>query len=138
MEILIDNKFHTISYDKDSQICYHITKATTIAMLEDDFRQMLLTWKELVMRVGPRLLLVDNREFNFPVSPDLQTWAAKNINVPVMALDNVQKFCFIMPEEFVANLSIVQLTTETSNMTNQAQIEYFSELEEGKTWLLAQ
>lgn len=138
MEILIDNKFNTISYDQGNHIYYHITKAATIAMSEGEFKNMLLKWKELIIKRAPQLILVDNREFNFPISPDLQAWAAKNISVPVMNMDSVQKFCFIMPEEFVSNLSIAQLTTETNHMTSQAQIQYFSELEEGKTWLLAQ
>lgn len=135
MEMLINDKFNKITLDSETGIHYHITKAETTFMRESEFKDMLLAWKKTVFETEPALILVDNREFQFPISPTMQMWVAENISAPVLALESVTRFCFVMPEEFIANLSISQLTAESNNLSTDTQMKYFASKEEAEQWL---
>ncbi len=137
METLFSNKFNDIVYNEQNGIHYHITKEATSSMSEQEFREMLLNWKKVMSESQVKLILVDNRNFQFPISPELQTWTAQNISTPVLALDSVQKFCFVLPEEFIAQLSISQLTSESNNISQAEQLKYFANPEQAEEWLLA-
>ena len=137
METLIDDKFNKIILDSESGIHYQIVKAETALIRESELQDMLLTWKKTVFETQAALLLVDNRKFQSAVSPEMQIWAAENISAPVLALDSVTKFCFVMPEEFVANLSVSQLTTESSKVAGNTLMKYFANKEEAEQWLMS-
>lgn len=135
METLFDDKYNKVLFDKAISLHYNINKAATIYMSEEQFKTLLFKWKTSVFNTQPRLILVDNRALQFPVSPDLQLWTVENISTPVLEMPVVEKFCFVMPEEFISNLSIAQLTGEANIKTGKNKIRYFSNLEEAKAWL---
>ena len=135
MEILVNDKYNEIFFDKELSFHYNINKASTLYMSEHQFRELLLKWKASVFEMKPRLILVDNREFNFPISPDLQLWMVENISTPVLEMPGVEKFCFVVPEELISKLSITQLTDEANEKTDKNEIRYFGSLEEAKLWL---
>lgn len=137
METLFNSRFDEIILNKQTEILYHVTKPETVKMYEHEFKEMLLNWKKHVFTINPRLILIDNLQFLFPISPDLQIWAAENVGNPILSLDSVQKLCFVMPEEFIARLSISQLTDEANAISDNTQMKYFSNKVEASGWLLS-
>lgn len=137
METLINDQYNEIFFDQELSLHYNINKATTLHMSENQFRELLIKWKDSVFAIKPRLVLVDNRAFHFPISPDLQQWMVEHISTPVLEMPCVEKFCFVMPEEFISNLSLSQLADEANNDTDKNKIHYFGDLEEAKAWLKA-
>lgn len=105
MEKIIDNEFNEISFDKETSLHCHIVKAASSKMFADDFKAMLITWRETVFKLQPQLLLIDNRKQLFPISPDLQAWITEEVGAPVMHLPYVKN---IMPEDFITRLSMSQ------------------------------
>lgn len=105
MEKIIDNEFNEISFDKETSLHCHIVKATSSKMFADDFKAMLITWRETVFKLQPQLLLIDNRKQLFPISPDLQAWITEEVGAPVMHLPYVKN---IIPENFITRLSMSQ------------------------------
>ncbi|WP_299461971.1 hypothetical protein [uncultured Microscilla sp.] len=135
MEILTKNEFNDIFFDQKLSLHYNINKSETLYMNENEFREMLLNWRASVFEIKPRLVLVDNREFQYPISPELQLWMVEHISTPVLEMPSVDKFCFVMPEEFIAHLSITQFTEEANNVIEENHIRYFGSLTEAMTWL---
>ncbi|OJJ14552.1 hypothetical protein BKI52_43025 [marine bacterium AO1-C] len=134
METLIDNKYNRIYLDPEYSIHYHITKKETMYMSEEEFKDMLFRWKQTIFDTRPKYSIVDNRDFNFFISPDLQVWTAENI--ANSAYEILEKFCFVMPEEFIANLSIAQLTDEVNQKNEEKKMHYFSDIAQAKNWVL--
>ncbi|WP_299460853.1 hypothetical protein [uncultured Microscilla sp.] len=135
METLFSDQYNDILYDKESNIHYHVTQPTTAQMTEAEFRQMLLNWKRLVLPYKPQCILIDNLNFHFPVSPDLQDWVVQNITTPVLAIGSVIKYSFVLPEEFISQLSISQFTDEAKNASSEDVIRYFPSREAAEAWL---
>lgn len=134
MEILVDNRYNQIYFDHQTSIHYHITKKDTMHMSEEEFKDMLFVWKKSIATIRPQYSLVDNRNFNFFIAPDLQVWVSQNITNP--AVEKLDKFCFVMPEEFIANLSITQLTQEANQTNNEKKVHFFGDFEKAKQWIL--
>ncbi|OJJ23899.1 hypothetical protein BKI52_05990 [marine bacterium AO1-C] len=136
MKEFVNDQFNRVYFDESNAIHYHITKADTAIMLEHDFKEMLLKWKESVFEVNPKKILVNNLEFDFPISPELQMWTVANASKPVMELPSVEKFCFVMPTELVPKLSVSQLTQESNKMGGRIQLRFFGSYENAHNWLL--
>ncbi|EAY25974.1 hypothetical protein [Microscilla marina] len=135
MEILIKDKFNDILFDQKLSLHYNTNKSDTFDMSESEFREMLLKWRASVFETKPRLVLVDNREFQYPISPEIQLWMVEHISTPVLEMPGVDKFCFVMPEEFISHLSITQFTEEANNVIEKNHIRYFGSLTEAMAWL---
>ncbi|HAS47281.1 MAG TPA: hypothetical protein DCS93_42785 [Microscillaceae bacterium] len=136
MEILIDNKYNQIYIDQDTGIHYHITKKDTMYMSEEEFKDMLLKWKQSILTIRPKYSIVDNRDFNFFIAPEMQLWTVENIANEVYKV--LEKSCFVMPEEFIANLSVAQLTDEVNQKEEEQRMHYFSTMEKAKSWILSE
>lgn len=135
METLFSDKFNDIYYNPTNGIHYHITKPETIRMTEPEFKEMVLNWKKVMLEVTPQFILIDNRDFQFPITPDLQTWIAQNVSIPVLSQASVKKSCFVLPKEFIAQLSVSQLTEEAKNAAQGEVVRYFSDKKEAEEWL---
>lgn len=138
MKIISTDQYNENTYDPELKLYCHTAKPGTTYMTEADFKEMLLQWKKNVFDIMPTYLLVDNRLLDFPISPDLQEWIKVNIGVPATNLECVKKLCYVMPEEFIANLSMSQYTDEHIQMlkNTNTQLKYFNSVEEAKAWLL--
>ena len=138
MELIIRDQFNEILFDNDAQLHLHTTKSATGNMSEKEFKNMLLKWKETVFECKPKFLLIDNRELDFPISPDLQEWITIHMAHPVAMLASVSKICYIMPNEFISKLSITQLTDQQDEEVEGAKFKYVGTPEEAKQWFASQ
>ncbi|WP_299460849.1 hypothetical protein [uncultured Microscilla sp.] len=135
METLFSDQFNDILYNKENGIHYHVTKPTTAQMTETEFKQMLLNWKQLMVSHNPRWILVDSLNLHFPVSPELQNWLVQNITIPVLAIGSIIKSSFVLPQEFISQLSVSQFMDEASNVSPKNNLQYFSSREAAEIWL---
>lgn len=137
MEVLVDDRYNKMYIDEEASIHYHITKKDTMYMTEQEFRDMLMTYKGSVIENKPSLILIDNRELQFPISPDLQDWITQHVTIPIIQTGLTGKCCFVLPKELISKLSISQLSQEMSAAQNIMKLKYFADFEEAKNWLLA-
>ncbi|EAY24891.1 hypothetical protein [Microscilla marina] len=135
METLFSDQFNDITYNKENGIHYHITKPATAQMTEAEFKQMLLNWKQLMLSCNPQWVLVDSLNFQFPISPDLQNWVVQNITMPVLTIGSIIKSSFVLPEEFISQLSVSQFTDEANHVSPKNNLQYFSSREAAEVWL---
>ncbi len=136
MEILFTDQYHETIFDPISQIHQHTAKPATVNMSEEEFKDMIKTWKETVFKANPTYLLIDNRDLNFPISPTLQEWVMMNAGIPAMNLSSVKKLCFVIPKELISRLSVTQLSDDQEKIVESAEMAYFDNLESAHTWLL--
>lgn len=70
-------------------------------------------------------MLVDSTDFNFPVLPESQSWAAENhINL------GVPKVGFILSKDVFAQVSIEMAVDQFSGIDTQ----YFDDIEAARKW----
>ncbi|HAS44589.1 MAG TPA: hypothetical protein DCS93_29185 [Microscillaceae bacterium] len=135
MDVLITNQYQETTFDPVNRIHQLTAKPATIRMSDEGFKEMLIDWKETVLKTHPTYLLVNNRFLDFPISPTLQAWTMANI-IPALRLDSVKKLCFVMPMEFISRLSLSQLSYDQAQMIENVKMAYFDNLERAHEWLL--
>ncbi|EAY25973.1 hypothetical protein [Microscilla marina] len=135
METLLKDKFNDILFDQKLSLHYNTNKSETLHMSESEFKTLLLKWRASIFETKPRLVLVDNRELQYPISPELQLWMVENITTPILEMPSVDKFCVIVPQEFISHLSMNQLTEEVNQVIKQNPVRHFDNLTEAMAWL---
>ncbi len=129
---LYENKFITISLDKDQDTIQMKWYASTEMALEDDFKDWNRTLVKLVDEHQPSRMLADTQTYFFTINEELQEWSKVNI-FEAFARAGVRKLALVMSEEIIAQMSLEQFVDkyEGREITNA----YFKTLEEAKNWL---
>ncbi|AFM04437.1 hypothetical protein Fleli_2053 [Bernardetia litoralis DSM 6794] len=133
-KLLYQDEYISITFEEENNLLIDTWNEKSENLSEERFKNLLLKFKEMVEQSNPKYVLTDVSTFMLPMTPELQEWTVNTITVPLSKEKDYSKHGFIMPQEFIANLSIEQFTEET-NM-NAVITRYFDELKEAKKWLL--
>lgn len=131
MKILHQDEFSEMKFDEKTGIQYHILYATTEKMTNQQFQEMLLIWLQTTIATKASKSMVDTRDMQFPITPELQEWLVNH----VVLKSPIKKSAFIVPTAFIENLAIGQFIDEA----NEAGIKtegYFATVEAAEAWLL--
>lgn len=136
--ILHKTSFAEYQYDEKNRTMYSNWFIETEHMKPKDFEYEMTRWAEVSKEVNPSLIYDFCCNFIYTIDPEQQIWMAHVLN-PAWIEAGVQKYAHIVPEEFIANLSVEQMFEEFFNMNleNQFEIRHFAEeaQEEAKAWL---
>ncbi|WP_026999557.1 hypothetical protein [Eisenibacter elegans] len=134
MNVLKENNWISVSYDASNKHLRATWKPESADMPEDDFRAINSFYVTCFQHHTITSFLIDSREFNFPISPEAQTWVGEEI-IPAVINLGLSRLAFMMSKEFIAQLSIEQTMEEGGNVP--FQIKYFSDLDEAQAWCFA-
>jgi hypothetical protein len=134
METIYEDDYIKISIEPSEKIISDVWTKETQNMSAKKFKEILLIIKEIAEENKLKYILSDARQFLFLITPELQEWTIGNITIPLVQEVNFAKQSFIMPIEFIANLSIEQFTEESN--INGIQTKYFADMAEAREWLL--
>lgn len=136
MEVLFQNQYATITYDRENNLFLDIWTSETADLSEDDFKDIISSWQQLVVEHQVKLALTDMADFQIPLTPELQDWLVEQVLHPT-SKHAYSKHAFVIPTEFFAHLSLEQIIEDGNENAHNLQMKYFEDLEEGKGWLLA-
>lgn len=137
---LYNDKYCSVSLDEEGEFYEYHWYSATETMNDEDFKEVIknisapLEGKKL-----PRLkALLNNRDFLFSISPDLQEWHARFVTAKVRStVENpaLNKTAMIVSTDFINQLSIEQTMDENEETNNYGEVRYFTEVEEARAWL---
>lgn len=136
---IVESKFCSIYFDEDLQLYEQYWHKESEDMEDDDYKKIHIEWvsKLVENQYDIAFFLLDNRENNFSMSPELQEWQAENILAKV--LENLPspdvKVAILQSEDFISQLSIEQAMEE--NQEADETTRYFDNEVEAKEWLLS-
>lgn len=136
MEIYIHNQFNEISLDQQQSILHQTIKSATTAMSEDQFKKMLLKWKQTALIAKAQSFLIDSQALEFSVSPALQTWIKDYVTFPVINQLSIQKIAFVVPEKKPQQVALNWFLVDITEIKRVAKVKHFTQLNEAKKWLL--
>lgn len=135
MEILYENKYGVISFDKKRSFIKMVRLAETKHMSEKEYKETMLKLRDSVIVKKAKYALLDNRELHFVVRPKLQDWA--NIEIVAPAFKNsLERVAFVEGEDLFANISSQQ-TMEDNDKTKKP-FRYFNNENKAMEWLIHQ
>ena len=139
---IVENKYTSVHFDEDLNLYEQVWNTETEDMEEEEYKdiitQLIATLEDKVDSYIIHNYLLDNRNFLFSMSPEMQEWNAKNSTqffVDLMekqGLDSV-KNAIIVSADFISQLSIEQAFEE--NQEGEQYTKYFEEEQEAREWL---
>lgn len=106
----------------------------TATMTEEQYKQEQLQTLEFVLKYQPKNLLINSRQLQFIITPDLQDWTNAHLVNPCIEA-GVEKFAFVMPEGIIAQVAIHQAIDD--NPVQKSRTAFFSDKEQAFQWLQA-
>jgi hypothetical protein len=131
MEKLYESEFKVTLYEPENSLIINNWKDEK-EMTDEDFKEEIISWVELVEKYNPENLIADTRKFNYTVSVELQEWNEKKV-FPRLANAGVKKFAVIESEELVAQLSLEQTMDVAGDVM---QHQFFTSQDEARAWML--
>lgn len=134
MKTVYIGRFMYIEYDEANSVMLSRWDKSD-QMTEDDFRSEMIEYKNFAVAHKVRNYLVDNRAMYFAISPALQVWVNENI-FPFTMHPEARKFAIVMPEDFIAQISLEQTIEEGEKTIGAVKTRYFDSLEKAHSWIL--
>ncbi|EAY30433.1 STAS/SEC14 domain-containing protein [Microscilla marina] len=134
MEILKENQFIKIYFDKEQELIIDEWLPETRHMTADDFKANLRLWLGLVKQHHPKKSMIDVRKIQFMIEPELQEWASQHVLMPAFQA-GLQKIATVLPPSLFEQVSIQQALEEPKAV---AQRRFFDDEAEAKQWLFSQ
>ncbi|HAS39313.1 MAG TPA: hypothetical protein DCS93_02485 [Microscillaceae bacterium] len=140
---IIENKYTSIFFDEDLELYEQYWYPESEDMEEEEYKETITYMLEYITEKNYVLLnyLLDNRDFLFSMSPEMQEWQASNVASVLVKLLEKQgqspqdiKTAIITSEDFISQLSIEQAMEE--NEVSELTTRYFEDEQEAREWLL--
>ncbi len=125
------SKFQEIKYNEDKKLLIQTWTKESEYLEEENFKSEMLEFRNFFNQNEPDKILIDHRNFKFPVIPELQDWINKNINSKLS--EQKAKTAFIVSSDFFTSVSVEQTINEKSG--EQMYSKFFENIEEAEKWL---
>ena len=99
---------------------------------EADWKESVLQWSELNIKYKPVYLLVDERLFDFMITPNLQLWTNEKLIKPAV-MSGAKRVALISNDDIFVQTAVEQLLDEKE--AKPLEIMYFTEVEKAEKWL---
>lgn len=132
MKKIHDSRFQTIYHDSETNMLFVVRKEETDEMNDDDYKFELFKIRDFIEEYGSPTMIIDERKFNFPITPNLQLWLAKEIFPSVIAF-GLKKIAFIESKDIFVTVSIDQTINEAD--TNGLEIKHFDNKDAALNWV---
>lgn len=137
--ILYESKFAKHTYQPSTKTLFSDWSPATFEMSREDFKIEIEAWLNVFKKEKILYLFDRCSDFIYPIAPDEQIWMANLLNPEWIKL-GLKKYAHLVPEEFIANLSVDQMFDEFFNMNLEGQypINHFSDEQEQEAldWLI--
>jgi hypothetical protein len=101
-------------------------------MTQDDWKGSVYKWAEIIIKYKPVYQVVDERSFNFIITPDLQKWLNDNL-VQIAYVNGMKKVAMIINSDIFIQTSVKQSLEEKH--ATLLDIQYFHTIMEAENWL---
>lgn len=124
---IFSSNFLQTNFYPEHKIVEFIWLPTTANLDEAGYRKQVMHQLQSVKDKKPTAMVIDGRDFNFLVVPELQQWVDQEIS-PQYIEAGVKEMAVVLPGEIFSQAAIEQLLEETS--TSQIKTRYFETIDE--------
>ena len=134
MQTLFQDVYKTVSYDASKSYLLVRWHENTVLMDEAGYKEIMLTYREIIEKFHPDYVIIDTRKFYFTIAPEVQEWTNQHINAYLEEKVPVRKAGFICSAEFFAQLSLEQTINDTQE-EQRNKIAFFEDEDKALDWL---
>ena len=126
------SKYADAYFDKEKKLFSLIWNDPKHRMREEDFKQIVLDYINIIIELKPELFLLDAYSIYFPVEPDLQMWMSQNSLAKTR--DIIRKEAIVVKNDVIMYLSAEQ--TIEIELSENTERKIFHENNSALEWLL--
>jgi hypothetical protein len=130
MEVYSSIYTHT-TFDKQNSIIHSSWKPASDKLSDADFKNEMHRVLEQIRKFTPTGVLINTKEFKYPVTQHTQDWIAKNFIIEVMDL-GVKKYAIVVNESGMPQNKLESLSDAFGD---DFSIDYFLDEQSAITWL---
>lgn len=130
--VLFENKHIKSTYFADKNYILNYWTGHS-RLTNQDFQKAMTAVADKALNLRAKGILVDTREFNLTIPPEVQEWYDAQI-VPKHLKAGILKMAFLLPEDIFAYVSIEQTMDEQKAQAQQTK--YFETYEEAENWII--
>jgi hypothetical protein len=131
MEVLND-EYMCIQYGQERNILEIVWKPTTEKFSDTTFKTEFEGLTKMVLKYSPKVVLFDNRKFNFAMSPEIQAWTSQTFPVPAYEC-GVRKIAFLVGTDIFAQISVEN--SVDLGPKDKIETQYFDHIDKAQEWL---
>ena len=131
MTLLYENQFVAYYHAEESNRIEEHWNEHTRRMKSEDLKESVRQVTQLFARYRPKYFLSDAQKFYFSITPALQEWIDTTV-APVAYENGLQKVARILSSDFIAQLSIEQLSEEV--IGKKLVTQFFDDIEKARNW----
>lgn len=125
------SKIQSIEYFVNENLLIQTWNKGSNNATDSEFISEMLHLADYINQTKPKKLLVDMREFNFPVAPEQQDWVNKNVNK--LLVEHQTKTAFVVSSDLFTSISVEQ--TLNDNEGKKVFRKFFDNYQNAKDWL---
>jgi hypothetical protein len=129
--LVYQSKYSSTSYDKIASIVHSSWASPSDKLTDEEFKVEMRAILEQIKKYMPAHIIINTKEFRFPVTQHTQDWIVKNFIVEVMVL-GVRKYAIIVNEDAMPAVKMEGIHDEPGE---DFDIEYFINEEDARNWL---
>ena len=143
--VIEENEFTSIYYDQALKLYEQYWHPATADMQDEDYQIIQSRMVAFVKKHRLPILnyYLDNREFYYVMSPEMQDWQVEHISKKLLTTTQTIlgdtltiKIAVIISSEFISQLSIEQTVEEYSEQVQTGETRYFDDDQKALEWLL--
>jgi len=136
MSMHYESSYAKHSFDPQTGIIFSDWFTATEKMSASEFRDEMENWLSFCQKVKAAKMFDHCVNFIYPINPEEQVWMARLLKKGWVEA-GLRQYAHIVPEEFIANLSVEQMFAEFDLIPTEPelQIRHFSSHSEALNWL---
>lgn len=135
--IVYDSPYIEILLLEETNIMTHIWKPTTSSFTDESYKSeyQRITKALQNLPLFPQKTIIDLREFNFTLSPEMQDWHEENVFSIIYPLKEFY-LAVINSPDFIVTVYVEQTFEEFDERKSKIVRKHFENIDTAKEWLL--
>jgi hypothetical protein len=125
------SKIQSIEYFASENLLIQTWSKESNNTADSEFIAEMLQLADYITQTKPKKLLVDMREFKFPVAPEQQDWINQNVNQLLVELHT--KTAFVVSPDLFTSVSVEQTLNDKEG--KKVNNRFFEDYQNAKNWL---
>lgn len=133
LPIIRESKFAFFYFDELEKALFYFYKQTgTKRMRKDDYKEELKVVLEVCLESQATSLVADTMSFDFPITPELQTWTNNNIFAKHLYLE---KCAMVTSQDLIGRLALSQTFDKSEALAIRFDAQFFASFQEAIEWI---
>ena len=130
--LVLEDDFYKLYFEEDKSLNIIQWKSKSKMLRVESFKKQILQCMEVIEKYRPKRVLIDTRDFQYTIVPDVQDWFDEVVFAAYPKY-GVEKKAFLTSSDFFTQISLEQ---HAEPLPEKAiKVEFFDDMDRAIAWL---